>query len=548
MRKLARLPLLRIFALALCGFFHSVASAKSLSREPQRILYQVYVESFKDGVLGDGGGDFTGLGSKLDYLKDLGIGALLLMPIFKGDGMGYIAHDFWEIRRDYSGATARESSYAALRDLIAAAHARDIQVHIDFPLNHIWVGSDWFKRSSSSESGFENWFLWAPRPVAGWRLPWREDSVPDDVWHSDPGSQKFYYGLFGSGIADINHGWPAVRAEMDRLFEMYLSLGVDGFRIDAAKHLLEGHDHNLNEVLPANRDLISGYFERARAKHPDVSFTLENWSGYEVIDFYLPRAGDLAFDFPYMHGLRDALKHGHHGSLRDALTHISRSQSTIATHNRISFMGNHDVPRIRTEVDGNIDKIELGMALTLSLPMLPMIYYGDEIFTPGRYVRKSDGDINEVCTPMAWNNQKNAGFADPSFNLGEGWNKKIHSDFATYNVASELLKPKGLLSRIKALTRLRKQLPIDDKSQLWVDENGDRPLITFSTRYSDGTCSVAVFNFSAQTQDGIFLGSKPLCDLEKLYTRELVASKAERWGLWTKIQPYGYVILRGENR
>ena len=500
MRKLIFIS--SLLCLNLESAFTITAHAAPLSQEPSRILYQIYVESFQDDALDDGAGDFKGVQRRLNYLKKLGVGGLLLMPIFDSDGMGYIPHDFFVMRRDYGGSDDSLQREQAFRRLTNAAHRAGIKIFLDSPINHIDKGSDWFKNSAARKPGFENDFVWADKPKEGWKIPWVPTSKPEDVWHFDDTRGQFYYALFGWGMPDLNHTNPTVQKKLDSFFEKYSALGVDGFRIDAARHLIEG-ETNSDFRFPANLELLRNYLTTLRKRHPDQSFLHEVWSNDEDIELYIRDAGDVAFDFPFMETLRDSVLHDHPWAVRQTLDHYEKTQDQYPPGSRILFPGNHDVPRIRTAMDNDSSRVELAMALTLTTPFIPQLYYGDEIYMPGEYFRSEvpGKTRNEVCTPMAWTPGKNAGFTRPEFELGDSWNRKIHSDWQTFNVETQEKDPASLLNLVKELASVRASLGIDNRTRIIVDASvPDDVVLKFALTFPDGRCAVALYNFSNREQ------------------------------------------------
>ncbi len=517
------------------------AIAAPLSSEPSRVIYQVYLESFQDGVLRDGSGDFAGFESRLDYLKDLGIGAVLIMPPFNdAGGMGYMVNDFRELRYSYGGGGTPAEREAAFKHLIDAAHERGIKVLLDIPINHISNASRWFRDSEDRVAGFENFFLWDDQPRSGWRLPWDGSSKPEDVWHRSSKRGQYYYGLFGTGMPDLNHREPAVRAEILSIFKKWSGLGVDGYRIDAAKHLVEGKD-NLNPVEPGTLETLKFYLSGLRAEFPDASFILEAWSDYGQFEPYLPESGDIALDFVYMSTLRDSSSHDHPWAVRNSLAHLQEVQDKLAPGNRVVFVGNHDMARIRTALGDRRERTEIAEAATLLLPFLPLVYYGDEIFMPGDYTHGNQ-PVNGACTPMAWTPEKNAGFADPSLELGDGWNKKIHADWKTYNVQSELADSGSFLVFIRETIAARIALRHSSETRFYVkSDDGSDPVLNYATRRPDGCCMVALFNFSPKAAQTDLPASYPsACEgpfFEPLISRRATASRAgsvrlQGFGFW----------------
>ncbi|HAR43177.1 MAG TPA: hypothetical protein DCS07_11215 [Bdellovibrionales bacterium] len=526
----------------------AVAAKIPLSQDPSRVLYQIYIESFKDSQA-DGKGDLAGLVSKLDYLKNLGISGLLVMPVFESDdGMGYIPKDFYAVRSDYAGKGSPEERERVLARFIDEAHARGMQVYLDAPINHISLQSTWFKNSAGKVPGFENHFLWADHPLEGWRIPWEPSSTPKDVWHLNRERNAYFYALFGWGMPEFNHRNPAVVSLFDDFFEHYAALGVDGFRIDAAKHLIEG-DTNTVSFVHDNIPLLKHYLEAVRTRFPQISFLLEVWSGYDEIEAFPLTSGDVEFDFPYMGSLRDSLKFNHPYGVRNTLQHFMRAQNTYLPGNRIVFAGNHDVPRLRTLSGNDAQKSELGLALTLTLPYVPMIYYGDEIFMEGDYIRypkTPDKNLNEVCMPMLWTPELNAGFTSPTTQLGAEWNKRIEPDWQEINVQTQAANSHSYLNAIRRLIQARLSLNVTNGVRFFVERNDDSdPVVKTAMVFEDGSCTVGLYNFSTSRQNARTITYPGVCAAKA--SRTLVKTRAYQRNPETlDMDPYGYWVGVGQ--
>ena len=199
------------------------------------VVYQIYPRSFADSD-GDGVGDLRGLTARLDHVndgdpattRDLGAGCIWLMPIAESPSYhGYDVTDYRAIDREYGTA-------ADFRDLMDAAHRRGIRVVVDMVLNHASSEHPWFRAAlGDTASPYRSWFRFSP--TEGPRNEWG-----DSNWHRVPGGDGFYYGFFWHGMPDLNYEEPAVLAEMQRIASFWLdSMRVDGFRLDAIRHLVE---------------------------------------------------------------------------------------------------------------------------------------------------------------------------------------------------------------------------------------------------------------------------------------------------------------------
>src|SRR5512140_3005185 len=198
------------------------------------VFYEIFVRSFQDSN-GDGIGDLAGLTSRLDYLNDgdpktttdLGVDAVWLMPVFDSPSYhGYDTTDYEKIDADYGG----DAQFDAF---VAAAHARGIKVMLDLVVNHTGSGHPWFADSASSPtSARRDWYVWSPTDL-GWTQPFGSAGT----WH--PMNGAFFYGVFWGGMPDLNFRNAEVQAEVKRIASLWLARGVDGFRLDAARHLVE---------------------------------------------------------------------------------------------------------------------------------------------------------------------------------------------------------------------------------------------------------------------------------------------------------------------
>ncbi len=233
------------------------------------MFYEVFVRSFADSD-GDGIGDLRGLTSRLDDLNDgdpattddLGVTGLWLMPVAESPSYhGYDVVDYRAIERDYGTA-------ADFRALMAAAHERGIDVIVDLVLNHTSRDHPWFQDALTPGSAHDDWYIWADE------RPGSAGPTGRRVWHA--AGERFFYGYFWDGMPDLNLANPDVTAELDAIGRFWLDeMGVDGFRLDAARHLIE--DGRQLENTPATFEWLAGFRERLKADHPDALVLGEVW-------------------------------------------------------------------------------------------------------------------------------------------------------------------------------------------------------------------------------------------------------------------------------
>src|SRR5205085_5554719 len=231
------------------------------------VVYEVFVRSFSDSD-GDGKGDLAGLIKKLDYLNDgdpststdLGVDAIWLMPIFASPS--YHGYD----TTDYESINPAFGTSADFDAVIAAAHQRGIKVILDLVLNHTGSGHPWFVDSAASPaSAHRNWYVWSATDP-GWTPPWGGGG---DTWHFLNGS--YYYGVFFSGMPDLNYRSQAVGDEMKRIAKVWLDRGADGFRLDAARYLIENGSGGGQEDQPETHAFWKEFSAYVRSVKPSAT-------------------------------------------------------------------------------------------------------------------------------------------------------------------------------------------------------------------------------------------------------------------------------------
>ncbi len=399
--------------------FFGVLQAKAQSATDGGLIYQVYVRAFEDGgEAPDGHGDFEGLRLRLDHLSSLGVDAIMLMPIFPSTGgMGYIPNDFFTTSSEYG---SEESFSRLVRD----AHSRGMKIYLDAPINHIGDYSNWFRRARQKDCELTplvapecGYFYFVSDPCStfpfeNWRKPWnwersRCESVWSAPWGFNPEVDRAgqVYATFFGVMPDLrywdyqNDSWNEPLVEtMSDFFRKWTRLGVDGYRIDAAKHLVEGYESNAEAADPRNLELLEDFLSVAREVNPDVEFIGEIWSAYDVIDEYLPETLTSSLDFPFMESLREGAEEQDPNGFANALRHVQNSsaQEGIPLSMRISFSGNHDVNRLHTFTLGDRNLQKMMHALTVLLPMRPLLLYGEEVEMEGRVKRPDPEDPEDT--------------------------------------------------------------------------------------------------------------------------------------------------------
>lgn len=394
-----------------------------------RVFYEVFVRSFADSD-GDGVGDLRGLTAHLDELNDgdptttadLGITGIWLMPVAQAASYhGYDVTDYRAVEADYGTADD-------LRDFVEAAHARGIAVILDLVLNHTSIDHPWFQASRDPASPMADWYRWA-------------DVDPGDaqVWH--PSDGRWYLGQFTSGMPDLNLENPEVTEELVAMTRWWLDeFAVDGFRLDAIRHLVEEGSTMVNAA--SSRTWLAAFRKQILASNPETLFVGEVFDITAASSAYVREGGvDLAFDFPLARGLLQAPNLEDTAPLAGARLDALRQYPPGGY---AAFLTNHDQNRAMTELGGSPERAKLAAGMLLTDAGVPFIYYGEEIGVGGR---KPD---ERLRLPMPWTGEPPAG----GFSDGEPW-QPMGDDWPDVNVAAEADDPGSLLATYRDLVALR---------------------------------------------------------------------------------------------
>ncbi|PKN92195.1 MAG: alpha-amylase [Chloroflexi bacterium HGW-Chloroflexi-6] len=386
---------------------------------PDSVFYEIFVRSFNDSD-GDGIGDFNGITAKLDYLQSLGVTAIWLMPINPSPSYhGYDVLDYYDVNPQYG-------TMDDFKRLLAEAHKRDMHVIIDLVLNHTSSQHPWFQSANSdAQSSYRNWYLWA-------------DEYVGNHWHG--GQAGYYYGFFWSEMPDLNYTNPEVTAEMGKMSLFWLNeVGVDGFRIDAAKHLVE--EGTKFESTPANHEWLKEYYASIKKNTTNAYLIGEIYGAGALVSKIYKNELDHIFNFEIASGAVNSANGGANSGIRSAIIFARKDnpEGNFAT-----FLTNHDQERVMSTLRGDINKAKIASFLLLTSPGTPFLYYGEEIGMTGK---KPDEYIR---TPMQWDTTQNAGFS-----TGEPW-IAVNKDYTErINVTEQENDPNSLLNHYRALIALR---------------------------------------------------------------------------------------------
>jgi glycosidase len=445
------------------------------------VCYEVFVRSFFDSD-GDGSGDLNGLTARLDYLNDgdpaseddLGVTCLWLMPIFASPSYhGYDVVDYQTIEPDYG-------TMDDFRAFLAEAHRRGMRVILDLPLNHTSSEHAWFQAALQDRSSpYRDWYIWSDVDP-GYPGPWGET-----VWHESPISDEYYYGVFWEGMPDLNYRNPAVTAEARRISRFWLDLGVDGFRLDAIKHLIE--DGAVQENTPETHDWLAEYRTFVDAEFPQALTVGEIFgAGASLLEpYYDPAQLRSYFQFEIAGQVLSAADSANGESLvstvEDALT--KQPSQPFA-----SFLTNHDQTRTMTVLAGDVAEARLAATALLTLPGLPFIYYGEEIGMSGE---KPD---ERLRTPMQWSGEATGGFT-----TGQPW-AALQGNQASVNVASQDDDPLSLLNLYRRLVHLHVAHPALGHGD-FVPIAGSARAVTAYLRVAADDAVLVVLNFGDEAAE-----------------------------------------------
>ena len=489
MRRRRVLPLILLLPLVVA--LVSIPSAAMSAPQHSRLdwahgstFYEIFVRSFADSD-GDGIGDLHGLTSKLDYLNDgdpsttsdLGIEGIWLMPVFASPSYhGYDTTDYYTINPQY-GTTED------FQALMAAAHARGIRVIVDLVINHSSNRHPWFVESMSSpRAPKHDWYVWRTDDP-GWRQPWGGGST----WH--PMNGAYYYGVFGGGMPDLNIENSSVRAEVKAIASYWLERGVDGFRLDAARHLVEDGPGEQQCNTAGTHAFWKEFAAHVREVAPEALLVGENWTSTENIAPYFGSTdavagGDelpMSFNFPLAGSILQAVRSGDAAPVVGTLAAIARLYPAGVLDG--TFITNHDTPRVATELGADPAKLRTAAALLLTLPGTPFLYYGEEVGLSGG---KPDPNIR---TPMPWNDGAGGGFT-----TGTPW-RPLAMGREQASVASQNRDPGSLLAHYRRLVHLRASSPALRRGTLAVLDAGaaNKQVLAF-VREADGERMLVVHN------------------------------------------------------
>ena len=486
------------------------------------VIYQLHVKAYCDSN-DDGIGDFKGLISKLDFVKELGVNTIWLLPFYpsplKDDG--YDVADYHNIHPQYG-------TRADFRLLMREAHRRGLRVITELVMNHTSDQHPWFQaaRRAPPGSSKRDYYVWSDndQKYQGTRIIFTDTETSNWTW--DPVAKAYYWHRFFSHQPDLNFDNPSVVKALTRTMKFWLDMGVDGFRLDAIPYLCEREGTN-NENLRETHEVIRQLRKQLDMRYPDCLFLAEANQWPEDVREYFGQGDEchMAYHFPLMPRMYMAIAQEN----RHPIVEIMQQTPEIPGNCQWAiFLRNHDEltlemvtskerdymyqmyaadPRARINLgirrrlapllENDSDRIKLMNSLLLSMPGSPIIYYGDEIgMGDNIYI----GDRNGVRTPMQWSPDRNAGFsrADPQRLYLPPIMDPVYG-YEAVNVEAQLRDPHSLLNWQRRILAVRSTSRAFGRGSTVFLRPGNRKIIAYLREY-EGEAILCVANLARTAQ------------------------------------------------
>ena len=486
------------------------------------IVYQLHVKAFFDSN-GDGIGDFQGLTEKLDYIRDLGVNTIWVMPFYPSPLLddGYDVADYHNVHPPYG--TRRD-----FKRFVREAHERGLRVITELIVNHTSDQHPWFQAARRAPKGStkRDYYVWSddPNKYAGTRIIFTDTESSNWAW--DPVAQQHYWHRFFSHQPDLNFDNPHVLRAVLRTMHFWLDMGVDGFRLDAIPYLVE-REGTSNENNPETHAVVKQIRADLDANYTGKLLLAEANMWPEEVRQYFGDGDEchMAYHFPMMPRLYMSIAMEDRYPLVEIL---AQTPPIPANCQWAIFLRNHDEltlemvtdrerdymyrifandPRMRVNVgirrrlaplmENSRPKIELITFLLMTMPGAPILYYGDEI---GMGDNIYLGDRNGVRTPMQWSPDRNAGFsrADPQRLFLPPVMDPVYG-YEAVNVEAQLRNPSSLLHWTRRLVAMRRRYKAFGRGSIAFLEPGNRKVLAF-VREHDGEAVLCVANLSRVPQ------------------------------------------------
>jgi len=526
------------------------------------IIYELHIKAFSDSN-GDGIGDFQGLLEKLDYLEDLGVTAIWLLPFYPSPlrDDGYDIADYYSINPTYG-------DIKIFKQFIKEAHRRNLHVITELVINHTSDQHPWFQRARKAKAGssYRDYYVWSddPHKYKDVRIIFT-DTEPSN-WSWDPVAKSYYWHRFFAHQPDLNFDNPSVQKEIFKIMDFWLKMGVDGFRLDAVPYLFERENTNC-ENLPETHQFLKDLRTYVDQRYENKLLLAEANMWPEDSAAYFGNGDEchMNYHFPIMPRMFMAVKMEDRYPITDI---IDQTPSIPDSCQWAIFLRNHDELTLEMVTDEERDymykmytkdlqakinvgirhrlapllensrsKIELMNLLLFSLPGTPVIYYGDEIGMGDNFYL---GDRDGVRTPMQWNANKNAGFSEANPQklylpviIDPGYK------YESINVEAQQMNPSSLLWWMKRIINTRKQFKAFGRGKIHFLAPANAKVLAFTRVYEKEVILVLAnlsrFSQAAELELPEFEGQIPV----EIFSNNKFPKITDRPYLFT-MAPHGY--------
>ena len=472
------------------------------------VIYQAHVKSFFDANK-DGVGEFAGLIEKLDYIVDLGVNAIWLLPFYPSP----MRDDGYDIA-EYRSVHPAYGSLNDVRRFIAEAHKRGLRIITELVINHTSDQHVWFQKSrrAKKDSKIRNYYVWSDtkQKYEGTRIIFSDTESSNWTW--DPIAGQYFWHRFYSNQPDLNFDNPDVLKEVLSIMRFWFDIGVDGLRLDAIPYLVE-REGTSNENLPETHDILKKIRAVLDADYPDRMLLAEANLWPEDIQQYFGNGDEchMAFHFPLMPRMYMAIAQEDRFPIIDILRQMPEIPSNcqwaifLRNHDELTlemvtdqerdYLWNHYAADQRARINLGIRRrlaplverdrrrIELLNSLLLSMPGTPTLYYGDEI---GMGDNIFLGDRHGVRTPMQWSDDRNGGFsrADPASLIAPAIMDPLYG-FQVVNVESQARDAHSLLNWTRRILAIRKQQKAFGRGNLRMLTPANRRILAYLREYKN---------------------------------------------------------------
>ncbi len=501
------------------------------------VIYELHIKAFRDAN-GDGIGDFEGLLQKLDYLQDLGVTAIWLLPFYPSPlrDDGYDIADYYSINPSYG-------TIEQFKELLSEAHKRNLKVITELVINHSSDQHPWFQRARKAPKGSpeRDYYVWTDDPNQ-WkdvRIIFQDFETSNWTW--DPVAQQYYWHRFFHHQPDLNYNSSLVQEEVFKVMDFWCEMGVDGFRLDAVPYLFEREGTN-GENLPETHDFLKKLRKHIDEKFPGTVFLAEANMWPEDSASYFGDGDEchMNYHFPVMPRMFMALQMEDRYPITDIFDQTPEIPETCQW---AMFLRNHDEltlemvtdeerdfmykvyakdpkakinlgirHRLAPLMENNRRKIELMNSLLFSLPGTPVVYYGDELGMGDNFYL---GDRDGVRTPMQWSADKNAGFSEANpqrLYLPVILDPEYH--YESINVDLQKSNTSSLFWYMKRIINMRKNFKAFSRGDMKFLQVENPKVLAFTRTYLDETLLIIVnlskFSQPAEVHLGHLKGYVPI--------------------------------------